>query len=381
MEHQFRRGIYRRNAQRLSISIVPLVAQRSLMFRVKTDLATKASYAELTPMESPALFSLSENALIVSAVLTAVSISIATAMSSASVYSQDSWKSPITPFVPLVKVDPRRMAIAFSPSVQWSDMAEEDSGKEPTVKTPLVCSPFIPQQPDVSFSEVKEDNDTRIYSDSVPDVVLTLSNDDSDAVIESIRSFLDIGSPSPVEKRYTMIRSKTKKIDGQSSKRSKPSKAFRKVMAHLSFQPSKRELAQLQRATTISNTLLSMDFKLPTIRMSPIGYSFLTQTDIYPSIPPMPSSFPSSMAPSFDAPVGEDSKDAVGFRQIRATMPPPVRSPETKGHRRFHSSPAVPHFRRWDKDNMPPLPPMPAGILKPTLPGAVNVPHPVPFAI
>ena len=35
----WRRGIYRSNAQRLSISLAPLVAQRSLLFRVKTDLA------------------------------------------------------------------------------------------------------------------------------------------------------------------------------------------------------------------------------------------------------------------------------------------------------------------------------------------------------
>ena len=48
MEHLFRRGIHRPNAQRLSISLAPLVAQRSLMFRVKTDLATKATYAEVS---------------------------------------------------------------------------------------------------------------------------------------------------------------------------------------------------------------------------------------------------------------------------------------------------------------------------------------------
>jgi len=94
MEHQFRRGIYRPNAQTLSISLAPLVAQRSLMFRVKTDLATKASYAELTPTEEcPALYSLSESAQLVSAVLTAISAVISSAMSSASVYSQDSWKA------------------------------------------------------------------------------------------------------------------------------------------------------------------------------------------------------------------------------------------------------------------------------------------------
>ncbi len=33
------RRIYRPNAQRLSISLAPLVAQRSLLFRIKADLA------------------------------------------------------------------------------------------------------------------------------------------------------------------------------------------------------------------------------------------------------------------------------------------------------------------------------------------------------
>jgi hypothetical protein len=33
------RGIYRPNAQRLSLSLAPLVAQRSLLFRIKADLA------------------------------------------------------------------------------------------------------------------------------------------------------------------------------------------------------------------------------------------------------------------------------------------------------------------------------------------------------
>lgn len=48
MEHQYRRGIYRPNAQRLSISLAPLVAQRSLLFRVKADLATKTHYGEVS---------------------------------------------------------------------------------------------------------------------------------------------------------------------------------------------------------------------------------------------------------------------------------------------------------------------------------------------
>ena len=42
----WRRGIYRPNAQRLSISLVPLVAQRSLLFRLKADLAEAENGAQ-----------------------------------------------------------------------------------------------------------------------------------------------------------------------------------------------------------------------------------------------------------------------------------------------------------------------------------------------
>jgi len=55
MEQQFRRGIYRPNAQRLSLSLAPLVVQRSLLFRVQTDLTRKANYGEVgsTPFAPP----------------------------------------------------------------------------------------------------------------------------------------------------------------------------------------------------------------------------------------------------------------------------------------------------------------------------------------
>jgi len=232
MEHQFRRGIYRPNAQRLSISLGPMVAQRSLKFRVETDLATNTSY--LTPTdESPALYSLPG-----SAVLTAISIVISTATSSASMYSQDSWKTA-SPSVSVVEVGPRRMAIATSPTVQWFDIAEEDSDKGFTSKSPSILSVSTPPQ-DVSFFMVKEDNDTVSHSKS--DFVPSLTNN---AVRESIRSLVDVGLPKALGKRLTMIKSQSKKMDQHSPKRSRSSKAIRKVMNRLSFLPSKRELAQL----------------------------------------------------------------------------------------------------------------------------------------
>lgn len=330
------------------------------MFRVKTDFATKTSYAELTPMEeSPALYSLSESAQIVSAVLTAM----LTAMSSASVYSQDSWKSESSssssPFFPVVKVDPRRMAIAFSPSVQWqwADMAAEgDSDQHLRMESPLVCSTTFISQPDVSSSEVNEVNDTKAHSEA--DVVPSIAVHD-----ESVGSFLDIGTPSRVQKRLTKVKSKS--MRRESAKR--PKSAFQKVM--FLFQPSKRELAQLGKADAIviSDNLSTMDFRLPEFRVSPILYSFIDQVSTSsPSALQMPGT-PSPAAPSlasFGTLVEKDDEDTGRVSRLRATMPPPPK----KGHRRYRSSPAVPYFPpQWDKANMPPLPPMPAGPLKPIL--------------
>jgi len=253
MEHQFRQGIYRPNAQRLSISLGPMVAQRSLMFRVRTDLATKTSYAELTPTdESPALYSLPG-----SAVLPAISAVVSTAMSSASVYSQDSWKTA-SPSVSVVEVDLRRMTVATatSPSVQWSDIAEKDRDIGFTLKSPSVASISTPPQ-DAPFSMAKEDNDTVPQFKS--DVVPSLANN---AVREWRRSLVDVGSLRPLGKRFTKIESWSKKMDRRSPKHSRSSKAFRKVMDRLSFNPSKRELAQLRRtdATGISDNSPLLDF-------------------------------------------------------------------------------------------------------------------------
>jgi len=64
MDDPFRsRGIYRPNAQRLSISLAPLVAQRSLLFRVKADLAasSKTNYGEVSSFLTPMKLALNSN--------------------------------------------------------------------------------------------------------------------------------------------------------------------------------------------------------------------------------------------------------------------------------------------------------------------------------
>jgi len=206
------------------------------MFRVKTDLHTKTSYAELSHTdESPALFTVSG-----CAVLTAISVD-SSAMTSASMYSQDSWKtaSPsVSVFV--VEVDP---ANATSPAdtVQLSLIEQEDNDKGFTSKSPSVPFVFTPPR-DVSFSMVKVDSDTESHSKS--DDVPSLANN---AVRNSVRSLVDVGSLRTLRKRLSKIKPQSKKTDsGQHSpKVSRSSKSIRKVMNRLSFLPSKRELAQL----------------------------------------------------------------------------------------------------------------------------------------
>ena len=164
---------------------------------------------------------------------------ISTAMSSASVYSQDSWKtaSPsVSAFV--VGVDP---AISTSPTntVHLSHIVEEEdsnSNKGFTSKSPSVVSDFTPPR-DVSFSMVR---DTVSHSKSY--VAHPLANN---AVHESVGSVVDVGTLRTLGKRLSNIKSQRKKIDQQSPRHSRSSKVIRKVMNRLSFLPSKRKLAQL----------------------------------------------------------------------------------------------------------------------------------------
>jgi DNA-directed RNA polymerase subunit H (RpoH/RPB5) len=105
---------------------------------------------------------------------------------------------------------------------------------------------------------ISEPNDTKSHSKL--DAMLSLANN---AVRESVRSPLDVGSPNTFGNRLSRIKSKSKKIDQQSPKRSKSSEGLRKVMARLSFQPSKRKLPHLQRAdpVTISDNRQSLHSK------------------------------------------------------------------------------------------------------------------------
>lgn len=158
--------------------------------------------------------------------MTAISVN-SSAMTSASMYSQDSWKTaspPVSVFV--VEVNP---AITTSPAdtVQLSHIEEKDSDKEFTSKSPSVRSVLTPPR-DISFSS---------KSDDVP----SLANN---AFRNSVRSLVDVGSLRTLGKRLSKVKPQSKKIDQRSPKDSKSSKSIRKVMNRLSFLPSKREFAQ-----------------------------------------------------------------------------------------------------------------------------------------
>ena len=134
------------------------------------------------------------------AVLTAISM-ISTLMSSASLYSQDSWKtaSPSTSAF-MVGVN---LAISTSPTntIHLSHIVEEEdsnSNKGFTLKSPSVVSDFTPPW-DVSFSMVM---DTVSHSKSY--VVCPLANN---AVHESVGSVVDVGMLRTLRKRLSNIKS------------------------------------------------------------------------------------------------------------------------------------------------------------------------------
>jgi len=146
----WRRGIYRINAQRLSsidISLDPPVAHRNLLFRIKGDLASSGkwvdSYSGVSIFcvsrlkfmchqleESPSITTHSASARS-STNLNGLSVivphydlpsetplSVGSALSPASVYSQESWNPNSSLLPPTVDLGPGQHTMAFSPTAQ-----------------------------------------------------------------------------------------------------------------------------------------------------------------------------------------------------------------------------------------------------------------------
>ncbi|KAF9525408.1 hypothetical protein CPB83DRAFT_859513 [Crepidotus variabilis] len=180
----WRRGIERPNAKRLSISLGPLVAQRSLLFRIKADLAGAGagagrkieSYEELeesevSPPDSTRLYSYTPGASgnifssesIVSLINasqaapflpslrtqdpTEFTLSPSSAVSTASIYSQASW-NPVSASISSAKPrDRRRQAVAFSPSLRWDGIPSSASRLPASL---MSASMSLAQKPDIN---------------------------------------------------------------------------------------------------------------------------------------------------------------------------------------------------------------------------------------
>jgi len=428
MDDPFRpRGIYRPKAQRLSISLAPLVAQRSLLFRVQTDMAvtTKTNYGELTPTEeSPALYTLTPSA---SAKLMSAALSVLSAMSSASVYSQDSWR-PGSAFVPVVSIDPRRHAIAFSPNMQWSHISEgsdgdsdsrasnSSTGSSLVVRTPPSASaaPVF-----VSIAGLRE----RLQEEGIHIQVSAVADSTKRAVTQPFPVKLEVSLPVnestdhnevPAAGPSTSISRKLqkKKSDNRLSRHSKA--LGKRVITHLSMQPSSKKQSKTTEKENQRKTMdivhFSPEYQLPelAVQLSPINMPFVTARSPPGTILAARPSYPTLRAPAFPtkpltAPRGRvqtpsilDAQAMERVQLIHSVMPPPLppmptlnRSttpplqipssenprlagvPARKGHRRYKSSPAVTQFdfnKHWDVENMPPLPPMPPVPQMPTQP-------------
>jgi len=164
---------------------------------------------------------------------------------------------------------------------------------------------------------------------------------------------------------------------------SKHSKAFGKVMSHLSLQPSKKESAKdaARRQTTITNV---REYQLPELNagLSPIRMSFIAKSPpVFPVLPARPAHQSFHYVKTSEA--RKNTQPDEKARQFRMTMPPtpllrsttpppatPAPMPTKKGHRRYKSSPAVAqfNFKGWNTENMPPLPAMPPLPTKAPLP-------------
>ncbi|PPR04268.1 hypothetical protein CVT26_004058 [Gymnopilus dilepis] len=352
--------------------------------------------------ESPGLFlfSASTNKASPSARIISAALS---ALSTASVYSQDSWQGDKSPFAPIlvpppqlqaqqylsVRADTRRHAIALSPSVQWENLLEdaEDGLFEVALNTPLPQSAAHVEHdkaaPDSNPTKVAHSPTTSVASESLPDIPVIKLEDLS-------------GGPA-VGKLHKKKPSPSEDMGEKASKRvSKHARAFGKVMGHLSLQPSKRDpmAANKRRNTTpvVAGNRASQEYKLPELKQgmmaSPIRMSFIAKSGAEPLVipgigqaVPVPTQVHYLKASQVRQTLPANPRpEALAPEAVRKTLAPIPRRPNTpplpatllpttvtgkKGHRRYKSSPAVPEFdfnakrRDWEREDVPPLPVMP----------------------
>ena len=336
-------------------------------------------------------------------------------MSSASVYSQDSWK-PKSAFVPVVNIDPRRHAIAFSPSLQWSDLsdgsdverASSSGSSSMALRTPPSASvgPVYLSIPGIKEAE-KVHRRTEIVQNIQPITRTSIEWEFPVKVEASPPSTVPADHVHEEVPAASKSTSTPKKLQKKKENRiSKHSKAFGKAITRLSMLPSKKEVEKtLDHCETMSIVHLSPEYKLPEfgVDISPMRVSFMTSppgAGAPPSMLPLRApAFPLAPRGKVQTPPIVDAQALERQRLIRASIPPPpiptlTRStapppvadtpssisqlPMRMGHRRYKSSPAVTQFdfKRWDAEGAPPLPPMPPVLPRLTVSttGATSVP-------
>ncbi|PPR03647.1 hypothetical protein CVT24_007761 [Panaeolus cyanescens] len=438
MDDQYRRGINRPNADRLTLSLGPLVAQRSLLFRIQADLVHKSTYGELTPAEESAFFAMTPSARILSSALAGK-----TPMSSASIYSQDSWRPPMsgilkTPFIPGTE-EARRRAMVFSPSLHWSGLNSAKDSAPPSASfkavveesIPYIGSP-VPQRIPEDFTAISPIHSAVLKSAFVADAGIVIP---SIEISRASTSFSPVEASAPtvsipevavevqqhavtdVQRDSAVIDDgkklkKKKLVDDASKRTTKHSSAFGRVMAHLSLQPTKKDLDQRRKTalpvisnplplmprseaarlslapndapisptlpvSSLTSTLAIPSLELPAVRFSPIRTSFIANSVLSPESSVKPFSFLSEpmVASMSEAATRAQFARASQGPSRRRTMapaalnlsPPTLLVPENPGHRRRKSSPAVLNFSWKDVvEDVPPVPKLPAmaGTLK-----------------
>lgn len=254
--------------------------------------------------------------------------SMSSAISTSSVYSQDSWRSPPPPVI----TDVRRYAMAFSPSVEWEEQKSDEDSLTST--TPIQSShPIDPAGTATSPSS----------SD------LPTPEDSEDSLAREYNKWKEA-------KEREANKKKLKKVHPTPPKRaSRSSKAFSKVLARLSIQPSAKRAAKRQTLPA----LLPI-FQLPEIQMSPIHIL----------IPASPSSSPTAeeiaLRLARDTPPVRNSISLVPKTTVADVKPHPP-PPYRRIHKRYPSSPAI---LGWNPKMLPtaPVSELPTHILELTAP-------------
>ena len=250
------------------------------------------------------------------------------AISTSSIYSQDSWRSPPPP----VNTDVRRYAMALSPSVEWEERKSDEDSL--TLMTPIQSSHPI------DLAETT----TSPSSSNVP-----TPEDSEDSLAREYSKWKEA-------KEREGNRKKLKKVHPSTPKRaSRSSKAFSKVLARLSIQPLGKRAAKRQTMPALSPI-----FQLPEVQMSPIHIPIPAS----PSSSPTPEAIGLRLSP--DTPPVSSSISLVR-ETIEADVQPHPPPPYRRIHKRYPSSPAI---LGWNPKMLPtaPVAELPTHILGSTAP-------------